>query len=137
MRSVDSILLLGLAGLATQASAHPSKRQPNPSPLSKRGVDLEAFRLPELAKYVPQDEVPDNSNARFAPSSDYTKTAEAFVKSVVPKATFRLVPDHYVGSNGVAHVRFRQTVNDIDVDNADFNVNVSHLTKFIQSTILT
>ncbi|KAJ4199328.1 hypothetical protein NW759_016115 [Fusarium solani] len=124
MRSVDSLLLLGLAGLASQANAHPAKRQPNSSPLSKRGVDLDAFRLPELAKYVPQDEVPDISNARVAPSSDYTKTAEEFVKSVVGKATFRLVSDHYVGTNGVAHVRFKQTVNDIDVDNADFNVNI-------------
>ncbi|KAL2672933.1 hypothetical protein Neosp_013651 [[Neocosmospora] mangrovei] len=124
MRSVDSLLLLGLTGLASQANAHPAKRQPNDSPLSKRGVDLDAFRLPELAKYVPQDEVPDISNARIAPSSDYTKTAEEFVKSVVGKATFRLVSDHYVGTNGVAHVQFKQTVNDIDVDNADFNVNI-------------
>ena len=72
----------------------------------------------------------DISNARIAPASDYTKTAEEFVKSVVGKATFRLVSDHYVGTNGVAHVRFKQTVNDIDVDNADFNVNVSYLTRF-------
>lgn len=137
MRSVDSLLLLGLTGLASQANAHPAKRQPNDSPLSKRGVDLDAFRLPELAKYVPQDEVPDISNARIAPSSDYTKTAEEFVKSVVGKATFRLVSDHYVGTNGVAHVQFKQTVNDIDVDNADFNVNVSYPTRPQQSVTLT
>ncbi|KAJ4323555.1 hypothetical protein N0V84_004296 [Fusarium piperis] len=125
MRSVDSLILLGLAGLATQANAHPAKRQPNSSPLSKRGVDLDAFRLPELAEYVPQDELPENPSPGFAPASDYTKTAEEFVKSVAPKATFRLVSDHYVGSNGVAHVRFKQTVNDIDVDNGDFNVNIA------------
>jgi extracellular elastinolytic metalloproteinase len=34
------------------------------------------------------------------------------------------VDDHYVGNNGIAHFYFKQTVNDLDIDNADFNVNV-------------
>lgn len=42
----------------------------------------------------------------------------------MPNATFRLVDDHYVGANGIAHFYFRQTANDVDIDNADFNVNI-------------
>jgi extracellular elastinolytic metalloproteinase len=34
------------------------------------------------------------------------------------------VGDHYVGTNGIAHFYFKQTVNDLDIDNADFNVNI-------------
>ncbi|KAM5351202.1 hypothetical protein ACJ41O_003925 [Fusarium nematophilum] len=126
MRYLDTLLVLGLSGLATPAGAHPSRRQPNASPLSKRGVDLEAFRLPELSKYVPQEEVAEDSpTTTVSKRATYVETAEDLVKSTFPKATFRLVKDHYVGSNGIAHVRFKQTVNDLDVDNADFNVNVA------------
>lgn len=32
--------------------------------------------------------------------------------------------DHYVGTNGIAHFNFKQTVNGVDIDNADFNVNI-------------
>ena len=32
--------------------------------------------------------------------------------------------DHYVGTNGIAHYYFKQTANDLDIDNADFNVNI-------------
>ncbi|KAF4430473.1 prepro-neutral protease [Fusarium acutatum] len=122
MRFSDSLLLIGLSSLA---GAHPSRRTPNPSPLSKRGVDLEAFKLPPMAEYVPQDEVPDDVSAKVVTKrADYTETAKDLVKSTFPKATFRMVNDHYVGSNGIAHVNFKQTVNGIDIDNADFNVNI-------------
>ncbi|EXA33950.1 hypothetical protein NW761_010489 [Fusarium oxysporum] len=122
MRFSDSLLLIGLSSLA---GAHPSRRAPNPSPLSKRGLDLEAFKLPPMAEYVPQDEVPDDVSAKVVTKrADYTETAKDLVKSTFPKATFRMVTDHYVGSNGIAHVNFKQTVNGIDIDNADFNVNI-------------
>ncbi|PVI04691.1 extracellular metallo proteinase MEP [Periconia macrospinosa] len=42
----------------------------------------------------------------------------------MPDATFRLIDDHYVGTNGITHFYFRQTANDVDVQNADFNVNI-------------
>ncbi|KAF9774253.1 hypothetical protein IL306_007776 [Fusarium sp. DS 682] len=118
----DTILLIGLSSLA---GAHPSRRAPNPSPLSKRGLDLEAFKLPPMAEYVAQDEVPDEVSAKVVTKrADYTETAKDLVKSTFPKATFRMVDDHYVGSNGIAHVNFKQTANGIDIDNADFNVNI-------------
>ncbi|KAF5724010.1 prepro-neutral protease [Fusarium mundagurra] len=118
----DTILLIGLS---TLAGAHPSRRAPNPLPLSKRGLDLEAFKLPPMAEYVAQDEVPDEVSAKVVTKrADYTETAKDLVKSTFPKATFRMVDDHYVGSNGIAHVNFKQTANGIDIDNADFNVNI-------------
>ncbi|KAF4986884.1 hypothetical protein FDECE_15706 [Fusarium decemcellulare] len=126
MRSIDTLLVLGLTGLVAHTDAHPAKRQPNTSPLSKRGVDLEAFRLPELSKYVPQEEVVEEGSVKqVSKRASSIETAKELVKSVHPKAEFRLVDDHYTGSNGITHIRFKQTINDIDVDNADFNVNIA------------
>jgi extracellular elastinolytic metalloproteinase len=113
-----------LLGLSSLAGAYPSQKAPNLSPLSKRGLDLEAFKLPPMAEYVSQDEVPDELSV-VTMRADYTETAKDLVKSTFPKATFRMVNDHYIGSNGIAHVNFKQTANGIDIDNADFNVNVS------------
>lgn len=120
MRFSDSLLLIGLTGLA---GAHPSRRTPNASPLSKRGLDLEAFKLAPMAEYVSQEDVPEDVKV-VAKRADYTETAKDLVKATFPKAEFRMVTDHYIGTNGIAHVNFKQTVNGIDVDNADFNVNV-------------
>ncbi|EFY86134.1 extracellular elastinolytic metalloproteinase [Metarhizium acridum CQMa 102] len=36
---------------------------------------------------------------------------------------YRVVDDHYVGSDGVAHVYFKQTLHRIDSDNGHLNVN--------------
>ncbi|KAF5022703.1 hypothetical protein F66182_5251 [Fusarium sp. NRRL 66182] len=124
MRFSDTLLLIGLTGLAPQAAAHPSRRQPSSASLGKRDIDLEAFRMPQLTKYVAQDEVPEDISVKVDKRAEYTETATDLVKTTFPKATFRLVDDHYVGTNGIAHVNFKQTVNGIDVDNADFNVNI-------------
>ena len=40
----------------------------------------------------------------FTKRADYVDTATELVKSKVPGATFRVVDDHYVGANGIAHV---------------------------------
>ncbi|KAL2787665.1 extracellular metallo proteinase mep [Aspergillus keveii] len=55
---------------------------------------------------------------------DYLAAAKQLVETLMPNATFRVVDDHYVGDNRVAHVFLRQTIDGFDVDNADFNVNV-------------
>lgn len=120
-----SLLLLSLAGLAAKTQAHPAHHAPRGSALGKRGIDLEAFRLKEIADYIPNEEVVEDPPLTVSKRDDYLETAKDVIKSVLPKATFRLVEDHYVGSNGIAHVHFKQTVNGVDVDNADFNVNVS------------
>ncbi|KAH6891473.1 Fungalysin metallopeptidase-domain-containing protein [Thelonectria olida] len=120
-----SLLLLGLAGLAAKTQAHPARQEPKGAALEKRGIDLDAFRLKELADYVPNEEVVEDPPVSLSKRADYLETAKDVVKSIVPKATFRLVEDHYVGNNGIAHVHFKQTVNGVDVDNGDFNVNVA------------
>ncbi|KAH7174809.1 Fungalysin metallopeptidase-domain-containing protein [Fusarium flagelliforme] len=122
MRFSDSLILIGLTGLA---GAHPQKRSPNASPISKRAIDLEAFKLAPMAEYVSQEKLPEDASAKVVTKrADYTETAQDLVKATFPKAEFRMVKDHYVGSNGIAHVNFKQTVNGVDVDNADFNVNI-------------
>ncbi|KAK0609697.1 extracellular metallo proteinase MEP [Bombardia bombarda] len=123
---VNPLVLLGVAGLAARGNAHPSHPKPNEAHVSKRGVDVDAFRLPDISAYVPNEEVvSDPVASNLVRRDDYVSTATDLVKSTFPDATFRLATDHYVGTNGVAHVRFKQTINGLDVDNADFNVNVA------------
>lgn len=117
-----------MAGLIGQAAlAHPSSMSPKTG-IQRRTVDLNKFRLPVTAEYVNATEVDADpvvtKMARFAKREGYLDTATNLVKSVAPKAEFRVVDDHYVGTNGVAHVHFKQTAHGIDIDNADFNVNV-------------
>ena len=63
----------------------------------------------------------------FSKDDDYVSTATKLVKSTFPKSTFRVVDDHYIGTNGIGHVHFKQTAHGLDIDNSDFNVNVSTL----------
>lgn len=94
--------------------------------LSRRAVDLNAFRMVLETDYANATSVKsDPSISSLAKRADPEDTATELVKTTVPGATFRLVGDHYVGDNGVAHYNFKQTANDVDIDNADFNVNVS------------
>ena len=124
-----SAALLGLLGPAAHVMAHPAMAaNPNAkSYISKRSVDLEAFRLPEKAEYVSTADVNVASKRAFVKRETYVETAEAAVAELVPGATFRVVPDHYVGDNGIAHVYLKQTAHGLDIDNADFNVNVSFI----------
>lgn len=122
MRLTTAAALVAL--LPCTALAHPalvsSRRD-----INGRAVNFDAFRLGTKADY---------SNAGFTAKSSivssltkrgtYLETAQALVKKVAPGAEFRVVDDHYVGSNGVAHVNFKQVAHGLDIDNADFNVNV-------------
>ncbi|KFZ19247.1 hypothetical protein V501_00743 [Pseudogymnoascus sp. VKM F-4519 (FW-2642)] len=122
MRLTTAAALVAL--LPCTALAHPalvsSRRD-----INGRAVNFDAFRLGTKADY---------SNAGFTAKSSivssltkrgtYLETAQALVKQVAPGAEFRVVDDHYVGSNGVAHVNFKQVAHGLDIDNADFNVNV-------------
>lgn len=93
--------------------------------------DWEAYRPKAASKYTKASEV-SSAGLRVRSNGDYVDTAKALVESEAPDATFRIVDDHYVGTNGVAHVHIKQTVNGIDIDNAVFNVNVSE--QYIAST---
>lgn len=116
--------ILAILGSASVASAHPAKRDTSISP---RGLaNLDAFRMPLLSNYTSAEKIiAKRENTASANSDDALEVAKAHVKDKNPDATFRLVDDHYVGSNGITHVRFKQTIHDIDIDNADYTVNVS------------
>ncbi|KAI1644584.1 Fungalysin metallopeptidase-domain-containing protein [Daldinia loculata] len=92
--------------------------------LRRRTVDLNAYRLKETAEYTNKAAASTNKAVRLLKRDSYVDTATELVKSTVPGATFRLVDDHYVGKNGIAHVNFKQTAHGLDIDNADFNVNI-------------
>jgi extracellular elastinolytic metalloproteinase len=123
-----SFLLASLASFATVKSiqAHPYH---NTHALSRRAIDLDSFRMKVPVAYTGAAEVASdpaiNALTKRATAED---TATELVKATAPGATFRLV-ENYVGTNGVAHFFFKQTAHDIDVDNGDFNVNVSDADK--------
>ncbi|TVY53916.1 Extracellular metalloproteinase mep [Lachnellula cervina] len=113
------------AFLASQAFGHPTSTTPRRS-LSRRVVDLNAFRLDTVADYKNSTSTAKSITAPpLFKREDYVDAATAHVKSIAPGKEFRLVDDHYIGSNGIAHVNFKQTVHELDIDNADFNVNIA------------
>ncbi|KAH8847205.1 hypothetical protein MCOR27_000560 [Pyricularia oryzae] len=120
MRYSLSLALLGVAAVTVVAHPH----TPGRHGVERRAIDLDAFRLQPTAEYIPKEEVPDQSSLAFISNDNYVDVATDLVKSVAPGIEFRVVGDHYVGTNGVAHVNFKQTAHGIDIDNADFNVNV-------------
>ncbi|KAI1131112.1 extracellular elastinolytic metallo proteinase [Nemania abortiva] len=118
-----SIVLLGLLGASLPASAHPTKAA-KPG-VRRRAVDLNAFRITQSPEYHNEAVASSNAQLLAIKRDTYVETAAELLKSVVPGAEFRLVGDHYVGTNGIAHVNFKQTVHGLDIDNADFNVNIA------------
>lgn len=118
-----SILVTSLLSSVALVRGHPS---PNARPgLQRRTVDLNAFRLKALTSYV-NSTVTETEPlaASIVKRESYVDAATELVKTKLPSATFRVVDDHYIGVNGIAHVNFKQTANGLDIDNADFNVNV-------------
>lgn len=117
------------AFLAGQILGHPSTIPPL-NGVSRRSVDLNSFRLDTATEYTNTADVDTLPVAKLARRADYLETASALVKKLVPNAEFRIADDHYVGDNGIAHVNLKQTVHGLDIDNADFNVNVCSLSNF-------
>ncbi|KAI8625894.1 extracellular elastinolytic metallo proteinase [Xylariaceae sp. FL1651] len=135
-----SLLLLGLLGSSVPAYGRPT--QSGRPGIRRRTVDLNAYRITQTPEYHSQAVTSANPALLVLKRDSYVETATALVKSVVPNATFRLVGDHYVGNNGIAHVNFKQTAHGLDIDNADFNVNIapdgtvfSYGNSFFQGTI--
>lgn len=126
-----AILLASLlSSAAVHVRGHPTHEKRGG--LNRRTVDLNSFRLVSTAEYINATETASNTTISSSPllrRDTYVDTATELVKATFPDKTFRVVGDHYVGANGIAHVNFKQTVHDLDIDNADFNVNVnfSHL----------
>ncbi|KAI2630755.1 extracellular metallo proteinase 1 [Hypoxylon sp. NC1633] len=90
-----------------------------------RLADNHPYRLREAATYNTAASVVADHSLRVLRRGDYLETATELVRSIAPNATFRVADDHYVGTNGVGHVYFKQTANGLDIDNADFNVNIA------------
>ncbi|KAI1263225.1 extracellular elastinolytic metallo proteinase [Xylariaceae sp. FL1019] len=122
---MKSAVVLGLLGASLPALAHPEPASTYSPEVRKRLVDLNAFRITQNAEYLNQGAASTNEAMLVSKRETYVETATAVLESTVPGATFRLVQDHYVGNNGIAHVNFKQTVHGIDIDNADFNVNIA------------
>jgi len=125
---MKSLVALGLLGAAATVSAHPKPASSSKS-LRKRVVNLDSFRLQSTAEYVNSTLTDSKPDVKAVKRADYVTTATDLVKKLAPDAEFRVVDDHYVGTNGIAHVNFKQTAHGLDIDNADFNVNVSLLTR--------
>ncbi|RAL08846.1 extracellular metalloproteinase [Aspergillus homomorphus CBS 101889] len=124
-----SLLCLLILGFAVSSAALTR------SSLRTGGVihDLTRFRLRSRAYYVHSVDAMTGKTGLFirARHESYLATAAKLVQTVVPGADFCIVADHYIGDNGVVHVNLRQTVHKIDVDNADFNVNIGQDGKVI------
>ncbi|KAH9884367.1 Fungalysin metallopeptidase-domain-containing protein [Xylariomycetidae sp. FL2044] len=118
-----SAILLGLLGASLPAHGHPTSGFK--ANLRRRTADLNAYRVTQVSEYANKAKVSANPALRLLKRSSYVDTATELVKQVAPGIEFRLVPDHYVGTNGIAHVNFKQTAHGLDIDNADFNVNVA------------
>lgn len=133
-----SVLLASLASLsAIGVRAHPHASQGR-NGLSRRAVDLDAFRVKHAAAYMNVTEVqadPAIDSSTLTRRASAQEIADDLVKLTVPGATFRLAGDSYVGDNGIAHFYYKQTANGLDIDTADFNVNVSRWNFLLKSDI--
>ncbi|KAF2656310.1 extracellular metallo proteinase MEP, partial [Lophiostoma macrostomum CBS 122681] len=136
MRSVTVASLAAL--MIGQINAHPAIWNPPPKadgrPIPGRGLQEHShakrsganwndFRFKTSSTYVNTRGTRGNSSIALTKRGTAEDTATELVKSTVPGATFRLVETR-VGDNGVSHIYFKQTANGMDIDNADFNVNV-------------
>jgi extracellular elastinolytic metalloproteinase len=123
---MKSAILLGLTGLAANVNAHPTKQAEAGNSLTKRGIDISKYSLPTLSEYTASPNIEEEASLQALTfKRNYVDTATRAVKRAAPKAEFRVVDDHYIDIDGIGHVHFKQTTHGIDIDNADFKVNVS------------
>jgi extracellular elastinolytic metalloproteinase len=119
-------LLASLVIGASLTLAHPHKRDHRDAykaSLNKRSIDLNQFRTESNAVYKTSTENMNDASLKVLKRADFVETATELVKSILPDVEFR-VSNSYVGTNGIGHVYFKQTVHGLDVDNAAFNVNI-------------
>ncbi|XP_044724287.1 fungalysin metallopeptidase (M36) domain-containing protein [Hirsutella rhossiliensis] len=125
---MKSLFLFTVAGLIASGQARHVEQQPNGTFSPTRGVDLSKFKMPQLSIYTNATTTRGSETIRHiekrGDQRDYVATARSLVETTVPSVKFRLVEDHYMDSNGIGHVNFKQTIHGLDVDNADFNINI-------------
>ncbi|KAL7785881.1 Fungalysin metallopeptidase domain-containing protein [Trichoderma ceciliae] len=122
---MKSAILLGLTSLAANVNAHPTKQPGASSSLAKRGIDITKYELTTVSNYTPSSDVEEEASLQAVGlKGNYVDAATRAVKRAAPHAEFRVVNDHYVDVDGIGHVHFKQTAHGIDIDNADFKVNI-------------
>lgn len=87
---------LAVTLLTSKVVAHPSSSSTTRSGLSRRTIDLSAFRLKTASTYANATTVVDQDISNLVKRGDYIDTATALVKSTIAGAEFRLVDDQYV-----------------------------------------
>lgn len=120
---MQSLVVLGLLGVALAHPAHTTNNKKAWKP-TKRTVDLNQFRPETNATYASASVAAADPAIKLLKRGTIVETATALVQNIFPDAEFR-VSDSYVGTNGVGHVYFKQTAFGLDIDNSNFNVNVS------------
>lgn len=122
-----------VALLASNVLGHPSSSTTSRRGLTPRVIDLNKFRITTESIYSNATATAESELSNLVRRVDFVDTATALVQSVIPGAEFRVVTDHYVSDNGIAHVYFKQTAHGLDIDNADFNVNVSPILPLLEN----
>lgn len=122
--------LVALSGLYAKSWAHPfhdaSSLETSANPLQARQLSsaIDRFRPRTRSNYVSgAGDVARLSAA--AAGGDYIEIATRHLTTIHPDVEFRRTTDSYVSSSGVGHVYFKQTLHGLDIDDADFNVNVN------------
>ncbi|KAK2616393.1 hypothetical protein QQS21_000634 [Conoideocrella luteorostrata] len=117
-------MLVILGSVVPQAHSVAKPRQ--------HGVNLHQYRPRTSSTYTPSHEVrhdmlPTTKGFKASAAkgeSAYIDIATRTVRLSAPDSQFRLIDDHYVDTDGIAHVHFTQTLHGIDIDNTNFKVNV-------------
>lgn len=96
----------------------------------RRDINLDDYRMTRTSTYTrpSSEKLGLAKRAEGAPNLDeasIVQLAEQVVGNVAPGATYRLVDNFESG--GIVHCYFKQTHQDLDIENANMNVNVSRL----------
>ena len=106
--------------LLNVVQGHPTK-----SPVRPRAVDLSTLRMKSSGSYISVSSAQKRSLEQGKRVNNL-ETATSFLQRTFPNITSTLSKDSYIGTNGIEHFYFKQTINNvITIDNADINVNVS------------
>jgi hypothetical protein len=72
-----------------------------------------------------KSEVQSAFSKRAVPAKDALSAAREHVNHIAPESQFRVTDQYTDKDTGATHVYFVQTYNDLDIENARANVNVS------------
>ncbi|OWP02551.1 extracellular elastinolytic metalloproteinase precursor [Marssonina coronariae] len=115
-----------VALLASNVLGHPAAAPPSDGAgaVEKGAANLRQFRFSTESTYTRVESSGDSGLKSVTKRATYVDTAAAAVQAKYPKASFRLLDGNYVGNNGIGHAHFKQTYNNLDIENADFGVHI-------------